>query len=608
MASATPVRTASANLKALESRLLALETERNAQAALSLADVIYASEEGVSATHPRAAVIAKSAAKVRAARSDSLAREICRLADETSQVTDSSGNRQNAKKRDPALSNPAAVVRVWRENPVTFARQVLGVVLDDWQAAALMALVKFMRVAQSAGRGPGKTFLEVVATLWFMTTRPFAKAVAVSMSADNLKRGFIAEMAAMLRRAATRSKLFAGFELTGDGLALRSSRLDWFCAFRSWSRDADANTQAAALGGVHGDHMLFVMDEAGGVAPEVLQVAEAVAANADPAQGREAKLLLAGNPLSRTSALYRAVITDRARWEVFEISSAPNDPLRAPRVDPAWAQAQIDAYGLESAFVQISIFGRFPNTAINALLSEAEVIEAQRRDLPVSGYDFAARILGLDPARFGADASVLTLRQGSKVLLMQTYRNLDNMTLASIVADIILREKPDATFIDAGGGSGVIDRLRQLNFGDIREVPFAGKPSSGRYVNKRAEMYARVAEWVKAGGCLPKQPELVADLAEPQFTFKGDAMQIESKEDIRSRIGRSPDWGDSLALTFADPYVTAMWHPSMGLQALEYATGTAHHLGGSAYDPLTRGLGNPHSMDEKAYGARRYRN
>ena len=582
MAFSNPAKAAGASLRALEARLMALEAERNAQATLSLADVILASEEGVGEKHPRHTPIARAAAKVRAAPNDPLAREICRLGD---------------------VPDPAAIVRAWREQPVVFARQVLGVVLDPWQEAALAALATDPRVAQSAGRGPGKTFLLGIAVLWFLVTRAFAKVIAVSLSAENLKRGLIAELASLLRLAATRSTFFSQFDMTGDGLALKTARLDWFCAFRSWSRDADANTQAAALGGVHGDAMLFCMDEAGGIAPEVLQVAEAIAANANPAQGREARLLLAGNPLSRNSALHRACIVNRSRWRVFEISSAPNDPLRAPRVDPAWAQSQIDAYGADSAFVQISIFGRFPTTALNALLSEAEVIEAQRRDVPLDGYEFAARIVGLDPARFGTDASVLTLRQGRKCLLMRTYRNLDNMALADIVGAFINEQRPDAVFIDSGGGSGVIDRLRQLHF-DVREVPFAGRPSSRRYVNKRAEIYARMAEWVREGGCLPDQPELVADLSEPQYEFKGDALQIESKDSLRARIGRSPDWGDSLALTFTDPWVAAPWNPfralpgtafGRGMQPQVYGPSDVLHRRGTDYSPWDRGLGKPHS-------------
>ena len=104
------VKAASTNLRALEARLSALETARNAQAALSLADVILASEEGVSAEHPRAAAVARAAAKVRATPSDPLAREICRLAGDSAQVADSASEIPGQKKREPALS-AAAVVR-----------------------------------------------------------------------------------------------------------------------------------------------------------------------------------------------------------------------------------------------------------------------------------------------------------------------------------------------------------------------------------------------------------------------------------------------------------------------------------------------------------------
>jgi hypothetical protein len=241
-------------------------------------------------------------------------------------------------------------------------------------------------------------------------------------------------------------------------------------------------------------------------------------------------------------------------------------------------------------------------------VSESEVIEAQRRDLPPEGYGFAARIVGLDPARFGQDASVLTLRQGPKVLVMRTYRGLDNMTLAALVADFIMEQKPDAVFIDSGGGAGVIDRLRQLNFTDVREVPFAGKASNDkRWANKRAEMYCRAAEWVREGGCLPPdQPELVADLSEPQYEYKNDAVQIEAKESIRARIGRSPDWGDSLALTFADPWVQPMFDPLSAIPGTHGRYG-ARHSALTTYDPYSRGLGQPYGdVEGGPYDTRRH--
>lgn len=114
--------------------------------------------------------------------------------------------------------------------------------------------------------------------------------------------------------------------------------------------------------------------------------------------------------------------------------------------------------------------------------------------------------------------------------------------------------RPDAVFIDAGCGGGVIDRVRQLGF-CVTEVPFGSAPvKAGQYANKRAEMWGEMAAWLKAGGALPPGGELRADLCAPVYDFDvAGRLRLEPKEKIKERTGRSPDLGDALALTFAFP-------------------------------------------------------
>jgi hypothetical protein len=74
-----------------------------------------------------------------------------------------------------------------------------------------------------------------------------------------------------------------------------------------------------------------------------------------------------------------------------------------------------------------------------------------------------------------------------------------------------------------------------------------------RYRNRRAEMWLEMAEWVKRGGALPQVPELVAELTTPTYTFVNGRFALEEKDQVKKRLGRSPDLGDALALTFAMP-------------------------------------------------------
>lgn len=196
----------------------------------------------------------------------------------------------------------------------------------------------------------------------------------------------------------------------------------------------------------------------------------------------------------------------------------------------------------------------FTASAENILIPIDEVIQACSRNYASSELRFAPKIIGVDPARFGNDRSVIFMRQGLKALDPFVFHHLDNMALADRVAQQIESFRPDAVFIDAGCGGGVIDRLRQLGF-SVMEIPFGAAPlRPGQYANKRAEMWGEMAAWIKAGGSLPDCAELKADLCQVCYDFDVNGrMRLEPKEKIKERCGKSPDTADALALTFAAP-------------------------------------------------------
>jgi hypothetical protein len=195
------------------------------------------------------------------------------------------------------------------------------------------------------------------------------------------------------------------------------------------------------------------------------------------------------------------------------------------------------------------------NAAVDDILISLEVVEkAAGRTHHPSAVAFAPVALGVDVARFGDDASVIALRQGLMSAKPIVLRGLDNMELADRVAWEIKRHKPDGVFIDAGRGEGVIDRLRRLGFA-VSEVNFgakAGQPD--KYVNKRAEMWARMAQWLKEGGAVHNDLALKSELSSPTYFFDSSGrLGLEPKDKIKERLGKSPDIADALALTFAYP-------------------------------------------------------
>lgn len=232
-----------------------------------------------------------------------------------------------------------------------------------------------------------------------------------------------------------------------------------------------------------------------------------------------------------------------ARYTVYDTDSIDKDEVERLRRDMA-----------EQSFAREYLCD-FTAAGDDQLISLIDAEEATRRVVVDSEIALAPRVIGVDPARFGDDRSVIVPRQGQQMFSPMIYRGIDNMQLASIVASKIESWAPDAVFCDAGAGSGVIDRLRQLGHSVI-EVPFGGKSLSHEYSNRRTEMWCEMAEWIRSGGAIPNILELKQELATPLYWYDAQGKKVlEPKDEIKKRLqgGASPDIADALALTFASP-------------------------------------------------------
>ena len=190
------------------------------------------------------------------------------------------------------------------------------------------------------------------------------------------------------------------------------------------------------------------------------------------------------------------------------------------------------------------------------LIALADTEEAAKRIYQATDVKHSPTILGIDPARFGDDRSVVFRRQGRQAYKPVVYRGIDNMELAARVANLIEEHDPDAVFCDSGAGGGVIDRLRQLSY-DVIEIPFGGKATKPeKYINRRSEMWWLMKEWVEEGGAIPNDAALKQELSTPIYWYDNIGRRVlESKDQIKKRLqgAGSPDLADALALTFALP-------------------------------------------------------
>ena len=204
--------------------------------------------------------------------------------------------------------------------------------------------------------------------------------------------------------------------------------------------------------------------------------------------------------------------------------------------------------------VRQELYCDFTASASDIVLPIDLVSASSAREIMESMVQGQPMVLGVDVARFGDDATVITARRGLSCMKQHTFRGLDTMAVAERVVAAVNQYNPDAVFIDVGGiGAGVVDRLRQLGY-DVTEINFASAAADDRYANKRAEMYFKVRDWMEAGGAIPNEPLVKSELSivEYKFTPAGKII-LEPKEKVKEKIGKSPDTADSLALTFAMP-------------------------------------------------------
>ena len=439
------------------------------------------------------------------------------------------------------------VLKAWKDDPRRFVRQVLRVTPDPWQDEVLAAFPNHQRIAMKACKGPGKTAVEAWLAWNFLATRPHPKVAATSVTADNLADNLWAEMAKWQARSPL---LTAAFEWTKTRIFSRAEPENWWMSARSFARTADKALQGETLAGLHADHVLFILDESGGIPDAVMASAEAALSSC-----KEGHIVQAGNPTHLDGPLWRACTSERRLWKIVEITSDPDDPRRSTRVRPEWAREQIEKYGRDNPWVLVNVFGRFPPSSLNALIGPDECRDATRRAWSAGDVADAGRVLGVDVARFGDDQSVIFPRQGLVAFAPQRFRHLDGSQGAGAVARKWHDWQADAVFVDDTGGYGAswIDGLNRLGRYPIG-IGFASRAYDPRYANKRAEMYFELVRWIRSGGQLPADcAELIATLSQMTYSFKGDQLLLEDKEQLKQRLGFSPDEADALVLTFAQP-------------------------------------------------------
>jgi phage terminase large subunit len=455
------------------------------------------------------------------------------------------------------MSPASRRIRDWRENPPKFAHEVFGVTLDAWQEDALRLIggssfKPRRRLALKACTGPGKSALLAMAgwhrLLCFGDIGKHPKGAALSGEGfKNLKDNLWAE----LIKWGSRSEILkSAFTWNNERIAAVDHPETWFLSARSYAKDADIEAIGRSLSGLHSEFPFLLLDEIGDMPVAVGQKASQIFTGGVV----DGLIAAAGNPTSTDGLLYHACVREAELWGVITITADPDDPKRTPRVDIEHAREQIRINGKDNPWVMATILGLFPPQGFNSLFGIEEVERSMGKHLKENEYNFVQKRIGVDVALYGDDRTVLFPRQGLAAFAPDILRTQEP---ADISAKLILKRnafESDQEFIDdtGGWGSGVISHYRLAGFTPF-SVQAAGKAPDDRYFNMRSYMWFMGHEWVKAGGALPNIPELKAELTTPRYSMKNGKFIMEPKEEIKKRLGRSPDIAEAFLQTFALP-------------------------------------------------------
>lgn len=427
---------------------------------------------------------------------------------------------------------------------------------EDWQREELEALgqhirdnvirtelglqMEVYRLCVASGHGIGKSAFVSWIILFLMSTRVDTRMAITASTQFQLEDKTWPELSKwhnlMLHKH--------WFQWTATALSFAAYPEDKRKNYRATAATvSETNTEAFA--GLHneGRTVAVVFDEASGVYPKVWEVADGALTDG------EAFFFGFGNPtkpdgpfadcFDKHSHMYRTRHVD-SREVSFTNKNALNDIIRK--------------YGEDSDEAKVRVKGQFPSQSFNGFILADAVREARHRE---HAHDpGAALIMAIDVARYGNDKSVIKFRQGrdARSIPALKFGKLSTVQLAEIAAREINAKRPDAVVIESTGpGAGVIDILRSKGY-RIHEVhPGSAAIKHEHYVNKRAEYWAAMRDWLYDTGAIEDDDALTEQLVTIMYTLDRHEQRIklEAKEDMKKRGLPSPDEADTLALTFA---------------------------------------------------------
>jgi hypothetical protein len=457
---------------------------------------------------------------------------------------------------------------------VDFASEVLGVNLDADQKEILESVQNNRRVSVRSGHSRGKDYVAAVASLCFLYTKYPSKVISTAPTGRQVTSIMMTEIAKIWKNAKTDlgGELLSGKIKFGDDP-------DWFVeGFKAGDKATEAWT------GYHSPNLMVVVTEASGIEDETFDAIEGLLTG-------NSKLLIIFNPNRTTGEAYQSTRSKeyvKFRLNCLNAPNVLNKNMAIPgQVDWVWVNEKVkkwatpisadeanpdlfdfewenedgrEWYRPDDLFL-VKVMGEFPREAPDQLIPLSWVEKAIERWKDRGGKSDELLRLGVDVAGMGRDKTVFCHRKGDTVTKFDGFSHADHMETAGRIKGELIKAG-DKAFIDTiGEGAGVYSRLAEQNVPAI-SVKFSraakGSDFTGerKFGNERAYCYWSIRDALdpKFGAklALPDHDDMIQDLTEPKWKIRsnGDIL-IEEKEEIKKRLGRSPDFGDALAVTYS---------------------------------------------------------
>lgn len=450
----------------------------------------------------------------------------------------------------------------WRDNPALFCTEVLGMRPWEGQSEILDAIKVHDRVTVASGNKCGKTTVAAATSLWWACTRHEARVVLLAPTTRQISE--------QVWREITRLYKGAKFPLGGQLFAQPSAGIRWSDNRQIIGFSTDTSEGFAGFSG----RILYVIDEASGVPDHTWELASTSPLG---------RVLAISNPTRTEGAFHRSHVEGRGVWHplvisseraaecnrIFTLPSGERRPLYPGIADADYIKARQAEFGTDSYFYDVRVRGRFSQLSDRAMIPPG-VVEAAKARWVTECPSSDPLEIGVDCAYFGPDSTCIIWRRGKWSSRPIELKSKDAVQIADAVRALAFRlrrpgEKPTVRFDTSNGyGSGPADILKRTDGINVVGCVATASATDDLHARLRDESWAALHRWLAEGGSIPDDHRLISDLLAPTFDVdeKGK-IKVESKREIRKRIGRSTDYADALALAVYQSPVK-VWDASIG--------------------------------------------